>query len=88
VSKSEPDRARLPATASREQQINVRIDSELHQAATERAAPYGLAPVIRAFLRAFARGAVELPTEDLLREMASAPRGRPARHKPRKPPKD
>ena len=81
--KGEPDKIPLQATNSREQQLNIRIDAALHEAATEKAAPYGLGPVIRAFLRAFARGAVELPTEDLLREMASAPRGRPP-HKKRR----
>jgi hypothetical protein len=68
----------------RGQQINVRIDADLYAAATEKAAKYGLGPVIRAFLRAFVRGDVTLKENDLLREMSPAPR-RP--RKPRKPPR-
>ena len=86
--KDEPDQAPLPAGVLREKQINIRIDADLLDAATEKAAPYGLAPVIRAFLRAFARGAVEIPKGDFMIELLSAPRGRPARRKPRKPAKE
>jgi hypothetical protein len=71
-----------PPTPKRAQQFNLRIDPELYAAAMGKAAPHGLGTIIRALLRAFVRGDVRLPADDLLRETAAAPRGRPG--KPRR----
>jgi hypothetical protein len=77
-----------PAVQSvREKQLNVRIDADLLDEAADKAAPYGLGPVIRAFLRAFVKGSVELPPDELLRELVSARRGR-VKGKPAKRAKD
>jgi hypothetical protein len=66
----------------RDKTFNVRIDSALYEAAATKAAGIGVAAVVRALLRAFVRGAVELPAEDLDKELMWAPR---MARKPRQP---
>jgi hypothetical protein len=62
-----------PADASRrDKTFNLRMDVELYDAAMAKAA-YGLGPAIRALLRAYVRGAVEIPPADMERELTSAP---------------
>ena len=64
-----------PAAAQRrEHVVTVRLDSDMHVAATKRVAAYGLAAVLRALLRAYLRGEVPLTADDIQREMVPAPR--------------
>jgi hypothetical protein len=63
-----------PANAHRDKQLNVRISRDLYDAAMERAAQFGLGVVVRALLRAYVAGEVELLEADLLREATPAPR--------------
>lgn len=49
-------------------------------------AEYGLGPAIRALLRAYVRGAVEIPAADMAHELTSAPYQRKQRQ-PRAPAK-
>ena len=83
-----PDKPDLGLTPRRDTTINIRINSELYDAASEKADTYGVAAVVRALLRAYVRGAVEPPQEDLTKELQWAPRPRQSRRKPRKPTKD
>jgi hypothetical protein len=84
-----------PNDASRrDKTFNLRMDVELYDAAMGKA-EYGLGPAIRALLRAYVRGAVEIPPADLARELTSAPhiqrnprRRTPVKGKPRKPAKE
>lgn len=77
-----PDRKQppnQPAQAKKETQIQFRVDAELYEAVTKAARPFGLSVIVRALLRAYIRGDVQLKQEDLLRELASATRGRKRR---------
>ncbi len=82
-----------PVDASRrDKTFNLRMDLELYNSAMAKAA-YGLGPAIRALLRAYVRGAVEIPAADMERELTSAPhiqrnprRRAPAKGKPRQRP--
>jgi hypothetical protein len=82
----EPAKPDYQPPSTRDQQINIRIEPDLYDEAMKKSAGYGLGPIIRALLRAFIRGDIALPVEDLQRELTSAPRGRPPRHKSRKRP--
>jgi hypothetical protein len=75
-----------PVDASRrDKTFNLRMDVELYDAAMAKA-EYGLGPAIRALLRAYVRGAVEIPPADMTRELTSAPYQR-KRRQPRTPAK-
>jgi hypothetical protein len=56
----------------RDKTFNLRMDIELYNAAMAKA-EYGLGPAMRALLRAYVRGAVEIPPADMARELTSAP---------------
>ena len=58
----------------RDKQLNVRINRDLYDTAMERAAEFGLGVVVRALLRAYVAGEVELLEVDLLQEATPAPR--------------
>lgn len=73
-----------PPTAAREKAFHVRMDDALFAQAMARAGEYGLGPVIRALLRAYIRGEVDVKSDDLLKELATAPKGPQPRRKPRK----
>lgn len=75
-----PDKPPPPWPVLRDKTFNVRIEPELYDAAVEKADALGVAAIVRAFLRAYVRGAVEPPSEDLAKELQWAPR----RRKPRK----
>lgn len=78
-----------PVDASRrDKTFNLRMDLELYNAAMAKA-EYGLGPAIRALLRAYVRGAVDIPAADMEHELTSAPhvqrnprRRPPAKRKP------
>ena len=61
-----------PGAARRDKTFNLRMEVDLYDAAMAKA-EYGLGPAIRALLRAYVRGAVEIPAADLERELTSAP---------------
>lgn len=58
----------------RDKQLNVRIDRDLYDAAMDRAAEFGLGVVVRALLRAYVAGEVELLEASLFQEATPAPR--------------
>ncbi|MCC6187648.1 MAG: hypothetical protein IT318_01330 [Anaerolineales bacterium] len=60
--------------AHRDKQLNVRIDRDLYDAAMDRAAEFGLGAVVRALLRAYVAGKVELLEAELVQEVTPAPR--------------
>ena len=77
---------RKPPNTHRDKQLNVRIDRDLYDAAMDRSGDFGLGVVVRALLRAYVAGEVELPEIDLVQEATPAPRlkHRTTRaHKPR-----
>jgi hypothetical protein len=71
-----------PNTPRRDKTFNLRLDVELYDAAMAKA-EYGLGAAIRALLRGYVRGDIEIQPADMLHELTSAPR---VRRKPRKPP--
>jgi hypothetical protein len=77
-----------PPPVRRARAFNVRIDPELYDAAMDKAYRYGLAAAIRALLRRYVNGQVQLSDAELEREATPAPRRprerRPPRRKPAK----
>lgn len=67
----------------RDKAFHIRMDSALFAAAMAKAGEVGLGPVVRALLRAYIRGDVEIKPDDLLKELTTAPKG-PRKRKPRK----
>jgi hypothetical protein len=60
--------------AHRDRQLNVRINWDLYDAAMERSGEFGLGVVVRALLRAYVAGQVELSEAEMIREATPAPR--------------
>jgi hypothetical protein len=60
--------------AHRDKQLNVRIDVDLYDAAMDRSGEFGLGVVVRALLRAYVAGQLEISEGDLIREATPAPR--------------
>ncbi len=59
----------------RDKILILRIESDLHDSATKAATSYGLSALVRALLKAYLRGDVQLQPKDLTREMVGPQRG-------------